>query len=248
MKQLKVIQILIFSCLIIPAIIYSQELPTRPSTPVADYASVLDQSAKEEIYSLAKFLWTQGSFGLIVVTVKDIGDVPIEDYAADLFKKWGIGEKGHDEGALLVLSLNPRSVRIETGYGAEGYLNDAKAGRILDTYGIPFFKTGQYSTGCLNVCKAIASVVANEKGLTMNGSVEVPRMTQPMQHLSIVHIILFIIIASLLLGTRMGRAILFAMLLSGMRGGSRGTGFGGGVGGGGFGGGMSGGGGASRRF
>ncbi len=58
-------------------------------------------------------------------------------------KDWASKKKDTDEGALILLSLDSRKVRIEVVDGAEGYLNDAKAGRIRRAYGVPCFKDGQ---------------------------------------------------------------------------------------------------------
>lgn len=245
--------LILFVFLLIPGTINSQENLPRPQGPVADFAGILDRNAKVDIYTIAKALWAQARFGLIVVTVKDIGDTPIEDYCANLYKNWGIGNKNSDEGALLLLSLNPRKVRIEVGYGSEGYLNDARTGRILDLYGLPAFKSGDYSKGFVNVCTAIASIVAKEKNLTLS---EIPDLkdssTVPVHKISFVHVLLFLILMAFLVGTKPGRAILLLLLMSRGGGGYRSSGFGGGFGdrgfGGGFGGGMSGGGGASRNF
>jgi uncharacterized protein len=148
-------------------------------------------------------------------------------------------------------------VRIEVGYGAEGYITDAKAGRILDQYGMPSFRSGDYSTGLLNVCAALAQVVAQEKGinLTMPSGYRGPAQPQAPPRLSGLQLLVLLIVLGLLMGTRTGRTLLWMLILSSLMGGGRGGhggGFGGGFGGGGFGGGFgggsSGGGGASRRF
>lgn len=66
--------------------------------------------------------------------MKSSGDGGVDDYAPDLFSKWGIGQRGKDNGILILYALNggKRNMRIEVGYGAEGYLTDAIAGRILN--------------------------------------------------------------------------------------------------------------------
>ncbi len=238
----------------------ARNFPARPSGPVADYANVIDQPTQEKIVTLAQALWDQAKFGLVVATLDSLGNSTIDDYASQLYKQWGIGNKGSDEGALVLLSLDPRKVRIEVGYGAEGYLNDAKVGRILDQYGTPYFKNGDFSAGLLGISGAIGGVVAHEKGITLNDANNfAPPDQLPLHALSWQQLILIAIVLSLLLGTRFGRTLLFAFVLSSLLGGGRGRGggfggggFGGGFGGGGFGGGfgggMSGGGGASRGF
>jgi uncharacterized protein len=230
------------------------QLPDRPQGPIGDNAAVLDAAVISTISQISRSLWEQAGFGLVVATVASLGDEPIETYAASLYEKWGVGAKGADEGALILLSLNPRRVRIEVGYGAEGYLNDAKAGRLLDMYGMPYFKTGDYSRGFLAVSTEIARIVAAEKriSLTLPADNYPPRVREGARKISPLSVFFFIIIFFLLVSTRFGRSLLFWFLLSALSSGGRGGGFGGGFGGGGFGGGFgggrSGGGGASRSF
>jgi len=233
----------------------AQEYPARPTGPVADLGKVVDAPGRQQIIALAKALWEQAGFALVVATVPSIGQQSIDEYAPELYRRWGIGKKGVDEGALVLLTLDPRNIRIEVGFGSEGYLNDAKVGRILDQYGLPHFRLGEYSLGLINVSAAIASEVAKEKGITLVGSPQarVPEPTSE-QPISLFELIFFILILGILVATPFGRSLLAALFLSSMmRGGRRGGGgFGGGFGGGGFGGGFggggSGGGGASRRF
>ncbi len=234
-----------------------QTFPDRPAGPVADFANVISQTAQQKITLIAQALWEQAGFGLVVATIPKIENSTIDEYAPELYKRWGIGKKGSDEGTLVLLSLDPRKARVEVGYGSEGYLNDAKTGRILDEYGVPYFRNSDFSTGLVNVSLAIAGEVAHEKNLVLT----LPRESgfAPARsggvRVSPLHLVLFVIVAIFLLGTPFGRAILWAMLLSGLMGGGQrriGGGFGGGFGGGGFGGGFgggsSGGGGASRGF
>ncbi|MBN1760621.1 MAG: TPM domain-containing protein [Chitinispirillaceae bacterium] len=232
----------------------ADNLPQRPNGSVADYAGILSAETESAITQLGEALWRQAGFGLVVATVPSLGDETIEGYATALYKKWGIGKKGGDEGVLILLSLDPRRVRIEVGYGAEGYLNDAKTGRMLDTYGLPNFKNGNYNQGMLALSAAVAQEVAQEKQISLT----VPerysrRVPEEGSRPSPLSILFFIVIFIVLMSTRFGRSLLFFMLMSSlMGGGRRGGGFGGGFGGGGFGGGfgggISGGGGASRSF
>ncbi|MBD3344365.1 MAG: hypothetical protein GF401_04805 [Chitinivibrionales bacterium] len=256
MKNLKFILLLLLSF----SVLFAQKFPNKPSGPVADYANVIDAGTEQKISSIAQALWDQAGFALVVATVPtlDVDETWIEDYTNKLYESWGIGAKGKDEGALVFLSLDPRKVRIEVGYGAEGYINDAKAGRILDTYGVPLFKQGDYSQGFITVSAALAQVIAEEKNisLTMPQQYRVAQRPVPQSSrgLSLGKLILMLIAGMFLIGTPFGRGILMGMLLSGLLGGGRrshggfGGGFGGGGFGGGFGGGMSGGGGATRGF
>jgi len=190
---------------------------------------------------------------LVIATVPSIGEESIEQYSSFLYEKWKIGAEGKDEGVLILLSMEQRKIRIEVGYGAEGYLNDSKTGRLLDNYCIPYFKKGDYSGGMLSLAVALAKEVEKEKGIALSMPVNQyrPDYEQEVQ-LSPVQLIFILIALVLLLSTRFGRSLLFWILVSSMSGSGRrrggfGSGFGGG-GYGGFGGGMSGGGGSSRSF
>jgi uncharacterized protein len=233
-----------------------QTYPAKPNGPVADYGGVINAGAQSKITEIAQALWEQAGFALIVATLSSLHGEAIDQYAPELYKKWGIGNKETDEGALLLISLDPRKVRIEVGYGSEGYLNDAKVGRILDTYGVPYFKQNDFSNGLLAVSESIALEVAKEKGVSLSISPENRQAPSPatQQRVSPIKLVLGLIVLIFLLGTPFGRTLLFTMLMMSMMGGGgrRGGGFGGGFGGGGFGGGfgggMSGGGVASRGF
>jgi uncharacterized protein len=236
---------------------FSADFPEHPQGPVGDFASILNDSTISTLTLISQELFEKTGFALVVATVPSLGGETIETYAAALYQKWKIGLKGKDEGALVILSLDPRRVRIEVGYGSEGYLNDAKAGRLLDSYGIPYFKSGNYGAGFIAVAMEIAGIVATEKKVPLslprtNLPREIPRdyakKPSPVSALFFIGLFLFLI------STRFGRSLLFWMFLSNLFGGRRGGGggFGGGFGGGGFGGGFggggSGGGGASRSF
>ena len=233
----------------------AQDYPVRPVGPVADLGNVIDPPGRQQLIALARALWEQAGFALVVAVVPSIGQQSIDEYAPELYKRWGIGKKGVDEGALVLLSLDPRNIRIEVGFGSEGYLNDAKVGRILDQNGLPHLRRGEYSAGLVNVSAAIASEVAREKGITLSGPPQtVAPGPPPERSLSLLELIVGLLILAVLVATPFGRTLLAAMFLSSLfRGGGRGSGgfggrFGGGGFGGGFGGGSSGGGGASRRF
>ena len=243
--------VLVFTSLLAQA----QDYPARPAGPVADPGGVIDLQGRQQITALAKALWEQAGFALVVAVVPGIGEQSIDEYAPELYKRWGIGGKEADEGALILLSLDPRKVRIEVGFGSEGYLNDAKVGRILDQYGVPRFRNDEYAAGLVSVSAAIAAAVAQEKNISL--SVQAPQQAPapppPERGLSLFQLIFGVLIIVVLLGTPFGRALLAALVLSSiMRGGQGGRGFGGGFGGGGFGGGFGGGagggGGASRGF
>lgn len=243
-----------FAVLLLSAVAAGQNYP-KPTGWINDFAGVIPSSTETEMEVLADEVKSQTGAEIAVVTMRSLGGADIESFAADLFRAWGIGEKGKDNGALILLAVQDRRVRIEVGYGLEPILPDGRTGAIMDDYVLPGLRSGDYGAGLSKGLAAVASVIARERGVTLKGAGRPPVRRQPVSRSSrkgsgLIPILVFIF---LMIVTR-GR-ILPWLLLSGMLGGGGhrgGGGFGGGgsFGGGfgGFGGGMSGGGGASRGF
>ncbi|MEW6055850.1 MAG: TPM domain-containing protein [Bdellovibrionota bacterium] len=124
-------------------------VPATPSARVNDYAQVLSVQAKTGLE--AKFEHFEKTTGhqAVVAIFPNIGDAPIEDFAAKLFEKWKLGSKDKNDGILLVLGLQERALRIEVGYGLEGQLPDALAGQIIRHDMVPFLKQNQVATAIL---------------------------------------------------------------------------------------------------
>jgi uncharacterized protein len=221
----------------------------KPTGAVNDFAGVIPQSDRLKMERLATEVLQKTGTAVVVATVESIGNNDAATYANELFGAWGIGKKGEDKGVLIFLALKERRIRIETGYGVEGFLPDGLVGEILDKYTVPFLKKGEYGKGLYNAMMAVSSVTAKDANVELTGEVTVYRApSRRTRRLGIFPIIIFIIIIISMFRRRSG--ILPLLLLSSM--GGRG-GFGGGFGGfgggfGGFGGGMSGGGGAGRGF
>lgn len=124
-------------------------------------------SQKQEEYILRQSAALDDAVGaqLVVVTVPTLGEQSIEEYANELFNEWGIGGKEKDNGLLVLLSVGEREVRIEVGYGLEGAVNDAKAGRLLDTYAIPSFQEDAFGEGLVRLYNAMLPLVYEEYGM-----------------------------------------------------------------------------------
>ncbi len=83
------------------------------------------------------------------MTVASLQRYPIEEYGYELGRDWGIGQKGKNNGALLIIAPNEHKVRIEVGYGLEGQLTDAKSRAIIDNYILPSVKRGDFNFAVL---------------------------------------------------------------------------------------------------
>lgn len=138
------------------------------SSFVEDQAGVLGPEYISLIDAVSRELESKVGAELAVVTVDDLDGLTVEDYAEKLFKRFGIGKKEQDNGLLLLFSQGDRKVRIEVGYGLEGVINDAKAGRMLDEHAVPLFKQGEYGRGLFETALTVAQEVAQTEGVAVS--------------------------------------------------------------------------------
>ena len=114
---------------------------------VNDYADILDNDVEQYIMQRSVDLEKQTDAQIVVVTVKNLEGMSLEDYATKLFRSFGIGDKDKNNGLLLLLALEERQFRVEVGYGLEGVLPDGLTGRYQDQYIIPYLKNNDWNTG-----------------------------------------------------------------------------------------------------
>ncbi|MBN1282219.1 MAG: TPM domain-containing protein [Proteobacteria bacterium] len=223
----------------------------KPKGFVNDFASVLSSDTRGKIESMLSAFERQSGVEVAIVTLPSLDGEPVENAAVKLFQEWGIGKKGKDNGALFLIAPNERRMRIEAGYGLEGAINDALAGRILDEAVLPRFRAGDMDAGIAAGSIAIVDEISRKEGIEFDAAAAYgsgapvaysssgERKSTPLE--IAIKIIVFIIMIIVFIR----HPWLFLLLLS-SRGGGGGRGFGGGFGG--FGGGLSGGGGASRGW
>jgi uncharacterized protein len=232
----------------------------RLTAPVNDFAGVIDATSKAELDQLIRRL--QGATGdvMVVATVKTFQPfADLQSYAVEMFENGGqgIGTRGKDNGVLIVLAIDDRQVRIETGYGLEGFITDGFAGETSRSM-VPFFREAEYGRGLVAGATRVAQRIAEGRNVDLS-------LAPPPQASSRRRegrrgfqpgfwIILFIIFLNLMRGgsRRRRRWISGVGPFGGGFGGARrggwsgGGGFGGGFGG--FGGGRSGGGGGGAGW
>ena len=231
----------------------------KPHGYVNDFAGALDPRGSQALETYCTQLEAATGVQLAVVLVPTLEGEPIEDVAVRLFKEWGIGKKGKDEGILILLAIKDRKQRAEIGYGLEGDIPDGYAGSVLR--GIrPILAQGNYAGALLAAAQQLGSRIAQAKGVQISGAPP-PSTYMPREPKGIpwpVIIIGLVILFAVLRGGGGGGGFLTGIILGNLLGGGRrggdgwgGGGFGGGGGGGGFGGfggGSSGGGGASSDW
>jgi len=107
---------------------------------VVDDAHLLTPAQVQDLTSKSAALEQSKGAQLVIATVPSLQGYPIEDYGYRLGRVWGIGQKGKDNGVILLVAPNEHKVRIEVGYGATPYLTDAMSGLIIREAILPRFK------------------------------------------------------------------------------------------------------------
>jgi len=216
---------------------------------VNDYANVLSIETKTKFTALSAEIENKTTSQLALLTIDTTSPLDIETYAVKLFEKWGIGQKGKNNGVLILVAVKDRQVRIEVGYGLEGAIPDALAKNIIEKSMVPFFKNGDYNAGVLQGAAVISKLIASEYNIEIS-ELDSIKISSPSKEFSIFDFLFLIFIIIMLIRSR----IFWFFPMSGTgrgrggywHGGSSSGGFSGGFGG--FGGGFSGGGGASGRW
>jgi uncharacterized protein len=109
---------------------------------VTDNANILSPEVRQSLTEGLKAHESRTGNQIAVLTVPTLNGESIEDYAVEVFKAWKLGQKGKDNGILIIVVPNDRRMRIEVGYGLEGTMTDMMAGRIIQHVMTPKFKNG----------------------------------------------------------------------------------------------------------
>jgi uncharacterized protein len=245
--------------------VFSQDgIPDKPQPPrlVNDFAGILSPAEVNALEQKLVHFDDSTSTQIVVVTINDLGGRDETDFADRLGEKWGVGQKGQNNGIVILVKptggQGQRKARISVGYGLEGVIPDATARKIVDHEMIPYFKKNQFYQG---IDAAVDILISLSKGeFTADQYNKRASKSSPFVTLIPIFIIIFIIILSINNKRKgpmsPGKSLPFWMLLGMMGsgrsssgswggfsgGGSSGGGFGG------FGGGSFGGGGASGSW
>lgn len=152
-----------FLCLCLASGVVQAEVPVPPlKARVTDLTGTLTSGQQTTIESrLAAFEQKKGSQVALLI-VPTTQPEAIEQYSIRVVEQWKLGRKGVDDGVLVLLAKNDRTVRIEVGYGLEGALNDATSKRIIDEYIVPKFKQGDFYGGLNAGLDRIVGVIEGE--------------------------------------------------------------------------------------
>jgi uncharacterized protein len=240
----------------------AQNIPPRPNPPtlVNDFAGVLLKSEDDALEQKVVAYYDSTSTQIAVVTLKSIGDYDISQVGLKILRDWGIGVKGKNNGILILVAVEDRKIRIETGYGMEGAVPDLVANQIINQIIKPAFREEHYYEGLNGAVDAIQKAAAGEFKAD-------PRKSKPGMSPGAVFLLIMVIVIIVSLISRGGGGgggggttynrrggWIWPIVLGSMGGGFGGRGGGGGWSGGGgggfggFGGGSGGGGGASGSW
>ena len=129
---------------------------------VVDQVNILDAGVRSRLDTKLAELETKSGTQLVVAILKSLDGYDIADYGYQLGRHWGIGQRGKNNGALLIVVPSDRRVRIEVGYGLEGDLTDAVTRLIIDSAILPRFRAGDFPGGVERGVQDIVQVLSGD--------------------------------------------------------------------------------------
>jgi len=219
----------------------------KPQGYVSDFAHVIDGQSRARLEEYCGQFERATGVQIAIVTIDSLDGEPIEDVTNTLYRKWGVGKKGANEGIMLLAAMKDHRDRIEVGYGLEPILPDGFVGGVLREFR-PLMRQGEYGQAFLAATQEMGTRIAQAKNIPFNFNlVTHRRVSNPRSSIPFPLIVIGIIIVLLLISRGGGGGFWTGLILGNLLGGGRGGGgWGGGFGG--FGGGDSGGGGASSDW
>lgn len=144
------------------------QVPTNDGW-VTDLAGMLSPEQERELEALMESYKQGSTHEVALLTVPNLNGRPIEEFALDVGRAWGLGSQATSNGALLVVAKEDRTVRIEVGRGLEGSLTDAQCGRIIRNVIVPAFKRGEFAEGLKDGVVAIHEAIGGKYGRIAKG-------------------------------------------------------------------------------
>lgn len=150
------------------------KFPELNGTHILDEAGILSAETKTSLeYLIQKHEDTTGN-QILVVTIPSLEGYEISMYANEAYNHYRLGQKGTDNGVLLLVAHGDRRVRIEVGYGLEGALPDALCGRIINQEIVPRFKEGDFDGGISNGVNAILQSIQGTYKAPSSAELDLP--------------------------------------------------------------------------
>jgi len=143
---------------------------------VVDNAEILDADTQRRLSEVLRQHEQKSGNQIVVLTVPTIHGESVEEYAVRVFEQWKLGQKGKDNGVLVLVVPQDRRMRIEVGYGLEGVVTDAHASRIIRNVMTPRFRAGDFKGG---IVRGVDALIAQLEGRQAAQGSEPPRAKQP---------------------------------------------------------------------
>jgi uncharacterized protein len=160
-RVIHILVILTLFCILSTPHLLALDVPTLKGR-VNDYAGMLSSYAKQQLDGILRDLEKNDSTQIVVLIIPSLDGEVLEEFSIKVVDQWKIGQKGLDNGAVLLITKKERKLRIEVGYGLEGSLTDLMAGRIIRNVLVPQFRAGNFDQGVLDGVQAMIGVVRGE--------------------------------------------------------------------------------------
>ena len=142
--------------------VFSLSVPPMQGA-VNDWAGILSASEKNELETFLNATNDQTSVQVAVLTLPSLEGESLEAFSMKVSEAWKLGQKGKDNGVLLLVSMEEKKIRIEVGYGLEDRLTDIKSGLIIRNIIAPAFQSGQFGKGIIEAAKTIVGIVTDNE-------------------------------------------------------------------------------------
>ncbi len=136
--------------------------PTNPPRLVNDFAHVLKPGQADQLEEKLREFDRKTTNQITIVTLQSLNGREVQEYSVDIFRSWGLGQKGRNNGVLMLVAIEDRKAWITTGQGLQGVLTDAKAGLIFRNELRPAFQQKNYYKGLSDAADAIIAVTKDE--------------------------------------------------------------------------------------
>lgn len=158
-----ILRVLALTCILLGGSSVRAEVGVPPLTVrVTDLTTTLTRAQVQALEETLKDFETRKGSQLAVLIVPTTQPETIEQFGIRVAEQWKLGRKGIDDGAILIVAKNDRTLRIEVGYGLEGVLNDATAKRIVSDTIVPRFRQGDFAGGIREGVDRMISVIEGE--------------------------------------------------------------------------------------
>ena len=149
----------LYAALSVPALV-----PPAMNGPVNDYAGLLDSAEKRQLTDFLTNLSDTKGIQIAVLTLPSLEGDDLERFSIRTAEQWKLGKKGEDNGALLLIAVAEKKIRIEVGYGLESTLTDMQSGSIIRNIIAPAFRSGNYGKGIIGAVQTMANLAAGDVG------------------------------------------------------------------------------------